>query len=73
MNPQWRLRFLVSDERSYRAPIHGLRRQTDARFDLSAIDRCRRLDVQCDLAVAKRLRTVLTCEYVRLITVAVGK
>jgi len=37
-----------------------------------AIDRCRRLDVQCDPAVANRLRTVLTREYVRLITAPLG-
>lgn len=34
----------------------------------AAIDRCRRVDVSCDPAVAKRLRAVLTREYVRLIT-----
>ena len=39
----------------------------------SAIDRCRGLNVQCDPAVAKRLRAVLTREYVRLITAPVGK
>jgi RNA polymerase sigma-70 factor, ECF subfamily len=31
-----------------------------------AIDRCRKLDAQCDPAVAKRLRTVLTREYLRM-------
>lgn len=34
----------------------------------SAIDRCRAVQVRCDEAVAKRLRAVLTREYVRLIT-----
>jgi RNA polymerase sigma-70 factor (ECF subfamily) len=38
-----------------------------------AIDRCRKLDVQCDPAIAKRLRTVLTREYVRLITAPQAK
>jgi len=37
-----------------------------------AIDRCRTLDMQCDPAVAKRLRAVLTREYVRLITAPIG-
>ena len=37
-----------------------------------AIDRCRGLKLQCDPAVANRLRTVLTREYVRLITAPPG-
>jgi len=32
-----------------------------------AIDRCRALDVPCDPAVAPRLRSILTQEYLRLI------
>jgi RNA polymerase sigma-70 factor (ECF subfamily) len=32
-----------------------------------AVERCRKLDVPCDPAVAKRLRAVLTREYLRLI------
>jgi RNA polymerase sigma-70 factor, ECF subfamily len=38
-----------------------------------AIDRCRKLDVQCDPAVAKRLRAVLTREYLRLTGAPVPK
>lgn len=38
-----------------------------------AIDRCRKLDVQCDPAVAKRLRAVLTREYLRLIGAPAGE
>lgn len=38
-----------------------------------AIDRCRGLAMQCDPAVAKQLQTVLTREYVRLITAPFGK
>ena len=32
-----------------------------------AIDRCRSLEVPCDPAVALRLRTILTQEYLRLL------
>lgn len=32
-----------------------------------AIDRCRSLKIQCDAAVAPRLRSILTQEYLRLI------
>jgi RNA polymerase sigma-70 factor, ECF subfamily len=39
----------------------------------AAIDRCRSLRASCDPAVAKRLRGVLTREYVRLITAPVRK
>lgn len=35
-----------------------------------AIERCRRLDIQCDPAIAKRLRGVFTREYLRLIGTA---
>ncbi len=33
----------------------------------SAIDRCRNLELPCDAAVAKRLRTMLTQEYLRML------
>ena len=33
----------------------------------SAIDRCRTLDLPCDAAVARRLRTILTQEYLRML------
>jgi RNA polymerase sigma-70 factor (ECF subfamily) len=35
-----------------------------------AIDRCRSLDVPCDPAVAQRLRSILTQEYMRLLGVS---
>jgi RNA polymerase sigma-70 factor, ECF subfamily len=33
----------------------------------SAIDRCRTLEISCDTAVAQRLRTILTQEYLRML------
>ena len=36
----------------------------------TAIDRCRSLDIPCDSAVAPRLRSILTQEYLRLLAVA---
>jgi RNA polymerase sigma-70 factor, ECF subfamily len=33
----------------------------------AAIDRCRTLDISCDSAVAQRLRTILTQEYLRML------
>jgi RNA polymerase sigma-70 factor, ECF subfamily len=33
----------------------------------TAIDRCRTLDISCDSAVAQRLRTILTQEYLRML------
>jgi hypothetical protein len=32
-----------------------------------AIDRCRSLDIPCDSAVAPRLRSILTQEYLRML------
>ncbi len=35
-----------------------------------AIDRCRSLEIPCDTAVASRLRTILTQEYLRMLGMA---
>jgi len=54
--------------------IHGCPECVAFLSDLrGAIDRCRRHEVHCDPAVAKRLRAVLTREYVRLITAPILK
>lgn len=39
----------------------------------SAIDRCRSLDLPCDPAVASRLRSILTQEYLRMLAIPVEK
>ncbi len=39
----------------------------------SAIDRCRTIDISCDAAVAKRLRAILTQEYLRMLGMGVTK
>jgi RNA polymerase sigma-70 factor (ECF subfamily) len=36
----------------------------------AAIDRCRSLDIPCDSAVAPRLRSILTQEYLRMLGIA---
>jgi RNA polymerase sigma-70 factor, ECF subfamily len=54
--------------------IHGCPACVAFLSDLrSAIDRCKRHEVHCDPTVAKRLRAVLTREYVRLITAPILK
>ncbi len=39
----------------------------------SAIDRCRSLEIPCDSAVAPRLRTILTREYLRMLAIPIEK
>jgi RNA polymerase sigma-70 factor (ECF subfamily) len=38
-----------------------------------AIDRCRSLELPCDPAVASRLRSILTQEYLRMLAITVEK
>jgi hypothetical protein len=39
----------------------------------TAIDRCRSLEIPCDPAIAPRLRTILTREYLRMLALPVAK
>jgi RNA polymerase sigma-70 factor (ECF subfamily) len=39
----------------------------------AAIDRCRSLEFSCDPAVAPRLRTILTREYLRMLVMPTAK